>query len=232
MYHEDDLLPVSGLQHLLFCPRQCALIHVEQVWVENFFTAAGRATHQRAHDGPSERGADGVRTLRGLRLRSLALGLSGQADVVEIHPVARDDGVAVPGNTGLWRVRPVEYKRGKPKTNHCDEVQLCAQAVCLEEMLHTRIEEGDIFYGRTHRRATVRFDDALRTLTANTAAALHQLIASGETPPPVNDKRCRSCSLAELCMPDRTARPSAAARYIQRHLRDATQPNPEGDSTS
>ena len=128
MYCEDDLIPISALQHLVFCPRQCALIHVEQVWTENVFTAEGRGLHEKVHETEAE-SRPGVRIVRGLRLRSLELGLVGQADVVEFHVDA--GGAAVPGREGRYRPFPVEYKRGKPKIDVCDEVQLCAQAMCL-----------------------------------------------------------------------------------------------------
>lgn len=143
---EDDLLPLSGLQHLAFCERQWALIHIEQSWAENRLTAQGRVLHNRAHDGPPE-SRPGLRIARGLRLRSLRLGLSGQADVVEFYPAP--DGIALPGETGLWRPFPVEYKRGRPKAGRCDEVQLCAQALCLEEMFARPIPSGALFYWET-----------------------------------------------------------------------------------
>ena len=130
MFTEDNLLPISALQHLLFCERQCALIHLERAWQENRLTAEGRIMHERVHEGGDETRRD-VRIVRGLRLRSLALGLVGIADVVEFHRAA--DGVAVPESAGTWRPFPVEYKRGRPKSEPWDAVQLCAQALCLEE---------------------------------------------------------------------------------------------------
>jgi len=144
-YTEDDLIPISALQHFVFCERQCALIHIEQAWTENRLTAEGRLLHERVHDQGGESRA-GVRIERGLPLRSLRLGLVGVADVVEFHPLSE----------GGWRPFPVEYKRGKPKRNACDEIQVCAQALCLEEMLGVRIPAGALFYGKTHRSQNFR----------------------------------------------------------------------------
>lgn len=190
MFPEDQLLAISALQHWLFCPRQCALIHVEQAWAENRFTAEGRVLHEKAHDGPDET-RDGVRITRGMAVRSLELGLSGQCDVVEFH---RDG-----------RVVPVEYKRGKPKTHRADEVQLCAQALCLEEMLGLRegeIERGSLFYGTSRRRTEVVCDEVLRGLTLTAVAAVQEMRANGTTPTAAYEsRRCDACSLIDLCQP-------------------------------
>lgn len=188
MFEEDQLLPISALQHWLYCPRQCALIHLEQVWSENKFTAEGKVLHHKAHEGPDENKA-GVRITRSMAVRSLVLGISGQCDVVEFHPA---DGHVV----------PVEYKRGKPKSHHADEVQLCAQALCLEEMLGVTISRGFLFYGENRRRTVVEFDAPLRQLVAETIVALHAMIDSRQTPPAEYlAKRCDACSLIDLCQP-------------------------------
>lgn len=198
-----DQLPISALQHLLYCNRQCALIHVERVWQENVFTAEGRVLHERAHEGPSE-SRPGIRIARGIRLVSHQHGLSGQADVVEFH----QDG----------RVIPVEYKRGKPKTHRADEVQLCAQAICLEESQNCQIPLGYLSYGKTRHRLEIRMDAELRSLTLSLVEQLHRLIASGQTPPPVFEaKKCTACSLIELCVPRISCRP-IASRYFQSAL--------------
>ncbi len=202
-YTEDQVLPISALQHLLFCERQCALIHIEQLWSENRLTVEGRHLHERVHERGSESRGD-VRVETGVALRSLELGLSGVADVVEFHKQAE----------GVWRPFPVEYKRGKAKTERCDEVQLCAQAVCLEEMLGRSVSQGAIFYGRTRRRKQVSFDAALRELTRQTALRLHDLIDAGFTPPPLDDPKCRTCSLRDRCMPDTADGRRSAARYM------------------
>ena len=202
MYAASDLIPLSALQHYLYCPRQCALIHLEQVWSENAYTAEGRILHEKAHEGGAEtRGR--VKTVTGLMVRSLELGLSGQCDVVEFH--LRD---------GTWHPYPVEYKRGRPKTSDADRVQLCAQALCLEEMLHLPVPEGALFYGKTRRRETVPLDAALRGSTRRAVEAVHDLFAVGRTPPPPGDAAllCPRCSLREHCMPQ--ARHNAASRYV------------------
>ena len=202
MFEEEDLLPISAVQHLAFCPRQCALIHLEQVWTENQLTAEGRQLHERAH----EQGRDlreGVLIVRALHLRSLVLGLIGQADVVEFHRCPGDElpGIALPGRQGLWRPCPVEYKRGQPKPGLIDEVQLCCQAICLEEMLGTAVDEGQIFYGAERRRFDVVFTEALRARTQELAAKLHHLIKARIIPEPCFNAKCRSCSLVEHCLP-------------------------------
>jgi CRISPR-associated exonuclease Cas4 len=200
-----DLLPISALQHLLYCERQCALIHIERVWEENFFTAEGRVMHERAHDGPSE-SRPGIRIARGLSLASERLGLSGQADIVEFQA----DG----------RIIPVEYKRGKPKAHRADEVQLCAQAICLEEMHGVAVPSGFLFYGKTRRRMDVAFDSGLRSLTQALAVRLHALIGSGQTPSPVYEtKKCTACSLIEICMP-KLSRCPQASKWFAKEISD------------
>lgn len=188
-FSDPDLLPLSALQHFVYCPRQCALIHIEQQWSENRFTAEGRAQHDRV-DRPEHEVRDGVRIEFAVPIRSLRLGLIGKADVVEFH----ND-----------HVFPVEHKRGRPKPDHCDWVQLCAQALCLEEMLDTSIASGAIFYGQPRRRQEVEFSPDLRTETEETARALHALILNGITPPPIYEKKkCSACSLYDLCLPRTT----------------------------
>jgi CRISPR-associated exonuclease Cas4 len=209
VYSEDDLVPISALQHLLFCERQFALIHIEQTWVENRLTVQGRQLHERADSGLTEsRGA--LRITRGLQLRSLRLGLTGRADVVEFH--AEPDG-------GRARPFPVEYKRGKPKAGDEDRVQLCAQAMCLEEMLDCIIGEGALFYATGRRRTGVMFDDALRTTVETAARRAHELLARCHTPRATRAPKCERCSLLETCLPDVVGRP--VADYMRRQLRVA-----------
>ncbi len=191
MYSEDDLLPISALQHLTFCRRQCALIHIEQLWVDNIFTAQGNVLHERVHDEKRESRRD-VRLEHGMPLRSLRLGLVGKGDVVEFH---RD----VSGKS--WRPFPVEYKRGRNKEEECDRVQLCAQALCLEEMLGVGAASGAIYYGKDRRRVEVFFDEVLRRTTEDKARELHEFIRAGQTPRPVYEKKCDTCSLYKLCLP-------------------------------
>ncbi|HEY1601360.1 MAG TPA: CRISPR-associated protein Cas4 [Pirellulales bacterium] len=225
MFAEDDLLPISALQHLLFCERQCALIHLERQWVENRLTVEGRHLHRRAHDAEDEL-RDGRRIVRGLALRSLRYGLSGQADVVEVAPlddVARQRmGAALSGvarfTAGAWSVTPVEYKRGRPKQDDCDRVQLCAQALCLEEMLGLVIPAGALFYGRRRRRTEVFFDAALRETTLAATRRLHELIASRRTPLARREPKCDSCSLLPICLPSAIGRASSMAAWTERQL--------------
>ena len=207
MYADEDLLPISALQHLQYCERQCALIHIEKVWTENAQTAEGRVMHDRVDNGGHEtRGS--VRTAYSLRLCSLRLGLTGQADVVEFH--RQDD--------GAWRPYPVEFKRGKPKTDACDRVQLCAQALCLEEMTGVQVAAGALFYGETRHRCDVACDALLRGLTESLCMRLHALIEAGKTPPAIYNKRCESCSLIENCLPKSAGCNKSAKRWLARQL--------------
>lgn len=207
---EDGLIPLSALQHYLFCPRQCALIHVEQLWAEDEATAEGRLLHQRVDAGRHE-SRPGVRIARGLSLRSFMLGVSGKADVVEFYDWSR-------GESG--RPLPVEYKRGKPKPHRADEVQLCAQAICLEEMFGPPVPQGALFYGMTRRRVVVPFDDDLRALTKRVAAETRAMLAAGLTPLPIKTPGCRRCSLETLCQPARLERPPSVLRWLSGQLGD------------
>jgi CRISPR-associated exonuclease Cas4 len=206
-YTEEDLIMLSALQHYAFCERQCALIHIEQTWDENRMTAEGRIMHERVHEQDRESRGN-VRIEYGLPLRSLRLGLIGKADVVEFHRLDKE----------TWQPFPVEYKRGKPKLDHCDMIQLCAQAMCLEEMLSISVPKGAIFYGRTRRRFDVSFDNALRNETEEAAKRARQLINSGITPPPVYEKRCESCSLIGECLPKKIGKKSSVKHYLTRMI--------------
>jgi len=207
-YSEDDLIPLSALQHLIFCERQCALIHVEQVWIENLFTAEGRIMHERADTGNRESRGN-VRIEYGMPLRSLRLGLTGKADVVEFHLSVEKKGKK------KWQPFPVEYKRGKPKKDNCDKVQLCAQALCLEEMLNIEIPKGALFYGKPRRRQDVLFDKKLRQETEKAAKQVHKLIESGQTPKPAYTKKCDSCSFVGLCLPKTIEKRRSVNHYLQ-----------------
>mgnify|MGYP006275919831 CR=1 FL=1 len=227
MYTEDDLLQLSALQHLLFCARQCALIHIEQQWVENRFTAEGRVMHDRVHsDGRESRGE--VRTVFGVPLRSLMLGVVGKADVVDFYLTEEqrltfiDKALAAAhkkGKSHYWLPFPVEYKRGKPKQDSSDKVQLCAQAICLEEMTGLQVSAGALFYGKKRRRQPVEFDSALREETIETARRLHELIASGRTPAPEYSKKCDSCSFIDVCLPAAMAGKKQVKRYYDTMLK-------------
>lgn len=190
MDESDDLIPLSALQHYLYCPRQCALIHVERLWAENRQTAEGHLLHDRA-DIPQIERRHGVRTITAMPLSSAELGIAGVADVVEFR-------VDEAGEHPF----PVEYKRGRPKGHRADEVQLCAQALCLEAMFGCNVEEGALFYGQTRRRQAVTFDNDLRRLTLETIQAARGMIRAGRTPTAsYQAKRCDACSLIDLCQP-------------------------------
>ncbi|WP_032091955.1 CRISPR-associated protein Cas4 [Necropsobacter rosorum] len=184
---EQLIVPLSALQHFAFCPRQCALIHNEQAWAENYLTAQGRSLHERVDSGePETRG--GMRFERAVHVSAEKLGISGILDLVEVEI-----------KTG--RLKPVEYKRGKPKPDPFDEIQLCAQALCLEEMTGQTIAEGALWYMQTRHRVPVAFSDDLRAQTLTVIAQVRELLASGQTPLPNYSKRCKACSLMEVCQP-------------------------------
>lgn len=194
---EEEPIPLSAVQHAVYCLRQAALIHIERLWEENIFTAQGDVLHAVADKGGSRRGR-GVRRVLSLPLGSSRLNLTGVADLVEFQ--------ALPG--GGKRPFPVEYKRGKPKLHRADEAQLCAQALCLEEMTGQPVSEGALFYAQTKRRVIVPFDAELRALTEAAVADLRAVFASGITPPPTALRaRCRGCSLMDLCRPNSFDRP-------------------------
>lgn len=208
-YTEEELLPLSGLQHLIFCERQCALIHIEQAWVENRLTAEGRIMHERVDSKDCESRGN-VRIEYSMPLRSLRLGLVGKADVVEFHRKP------VPGKEKhkIWVPFPVEYKRGKPKKDNSDKVQLCAQALCLEEMMKIEIHEGALFYGKTRRRLDVPFGIAMRQETEDAAKRLHDLFQSGRTPRPVYTKKCDRCSFIDTCLPKALGKTRSVDNYL------------------
>ncbi|MBI4916523.1 MAG: CRISPR-associated protein Cas4 [Acidobacteria bacterium] len=220
---EDDLVPLSALQHLVFCERQCALIHVEQAWADNRLTVEGSHQHARVdEEGRRFELRGDVLICRGLPVRSFRLGLSGRTDVVEFHRLdgsERTQGVALQGRHGRWQPFPIEHKHGKPKIDDCDEVQLCAQAICVEEMLDTVVSEGALFYGKTHRRHGVTFTPELRSHTERAAARLHELLASGVTPAAVKTKKCDACSLLPRCLPSPVEPARSAAEFTRRQLR-------------
>ena len=228
MFEEDELLPLSALQHLVFCERQCALIHIERIWADNALTVEGEHLHDRVHESGDRTESRGdVRIARGLPLCSLRLGLSGIVDVVEFHRVS-EGGAVLSGVAGLWRPFPVEYKRGRPKREHCDEAQLCAQAICLEEMLGLSIPDGALFYGATRHRCDVVFDASLRNETEKTAARLHQLLSEKIAPPSIREPKCERCSLIELCMPSAMSGRRSAKRYLYDAIAGLSVPDRRG----
>jgi CRISPR-associated exonuclease Cas4 len=206
MVEDEDLLPLSALQHIVFCERQFALIHVEQQWAENSYTAEGRQLHGRAHEGKKERRPGGTKEF-GMPIRSLELGLTGMTDAVEY---AQDGSICI-----------VEYKRGRPKRHRADEIQVCAQAMCMEEMLGKPLAEAQLFYGKVKRRKAVALDAELRDLTRKAATRAHELLRLGSTPKAGFDaKRCPRCSLLDICIPGKTAGERSVERYLLKMTKD------------
>lgn len=215
MYDEDDFLMLSGLQHFAFCKRQWALIHIEQQWAENARTAEGKLMHKNAHDAEYTEKRGNLIIMRGLPVKSCRLGISGVCDVVEFHQSG--DGVSLSAYDGLWQPYPVEYKRGKPKTDGSDEAQLCAQALCLEEMLLCKIAKGSLFYGENRRRTEVEFTDELRSNVEAMLVEMRKLWERGYTPKVKPQKGCNACSLKEICVP-KLGRSESVSEYIERNL--------------
>lgn len=196
---EEDWLQLSGLQHFAFCRRQWALIHIENQWAENYRTVDGQLMHERVHDQEFRESRGDRLTVRGLAVHSAELGISGQCDAVEFFKDPA--GVSLRGREGLWLPYPVEYKRGRPKEHGADELQLCAQAMCLEEMLCCTVPEGALYYGEPRRRTAVRFTSELRGRVQDSLAEMHQLYQRRYTPKVKPSKACNACSLKDLCLP-------------------------------
>lgn len=215
MYDDDDFLALSGIQHFAFCQRQWALIHIERIWADNLLTVRGEIMHDRAHDEELRERRGDVLIVRGLTVRSARLGVWGKCDVVEFHKDRA--GHPLFGEDGLWKALPVEYKHGKTKTNDADRLQLCAQAMCLEEMLASDIEYGCLFYGSSHSRERVDFDERLRSDVKSAFNKMHQLFSWHYIPKVKQFPACRSCSLFEACIP-KTANRTASA-YIERYVK-------------
>ncbi len=216
MYDEEDFLMLSGLQHFAFCRRQWALIHIEQAWKENVLTIEGKFLHEKVHTSSSEKRGDIIVT-RSMPIKSRELGISGICDVVELW---RDDnGITIHGRKGKYRVVPVEYKRGAPKKNHADELQLCAQALCLEEMFVCDISEAYLFYGETKRRLPVSLTDELRQTVKDYLTEMHSYYKKGYTPKTKPSKACKSCSLEDICLP-KMLKTVSVAGYINSMIGD------------
>ncbi len=215
MFEEDDFLMLSGLQHFAYCRRQWALIHIEQQWAENERTIDGKLFHKKAHDsGSTEKRGDLIIT-RGLHIKSSELGVTGICDVVEFHKTKR--GITLFSFEGQWQPYPVEYKKGEPKENNADELQLCAQAMCIEEMLLCDIPNGSLFYGQNRRRARVEFTDELRTQVKAMLEEMHELWKKGYTPKVKPQKGCNACSLKEICIP-RLMKTKSVSSYMEAKL--------------
>lgn len=213
MYSDEELISLSALQHWLYCPRQCALIHVEQAWAENRFTAEGEALHERVHERDTESRID-LLIVRSLRLVARKLGLVGQADVVEFRR-CESEGCRLPNRAGLWQPFPVEYKRGKAKLEPWDDVQLCGQALCLEEMLGAEVARGALYYGQPRKRKEVTFDEVLRAQVVKAVGDVRDLLTRGETPTvKYSARKCGSCSLVNQCLPQTMCRNKDMRRYL------------------
>lgn len=216
MYNEDDYLQLSGIQHYCFCPRQWAIIEIEQQWQDNYHTTVGELMHKRVHDETVFEKRGGVITARGLRISSASLGISGQCDAVEF--CESPGGITLKKYDGCWNIVPVEYKKGAPKAGHEDEVQLCAQAICLEEMYLTEIPNGFLYYGETKHRTPVAFTAELRNEVKKLCADMHCLYKKGYTPKVRKTPKCKSCSLAGLCLPE-LEKSHDVSKYIKSVLR-------------
>lgn len=219
-YEDDELIPLSGIQHFHYCRRQWALIHVERQWVDNLRTTEGQYVHRNVDDPFFNESRGSVISTRSLPLVSHQLGFQGIADVVEFTP--SNKGICLPGRDGLWQAKPVEYKRGKQKIDERDEVQLCAQAMCLEEMFNTHIENADLFYHETRRRVHVTLSNELRELVFSLSEEMHELIRKGITPSAKGGKHCSSCSLYDICIPSITKKRTLVSKYITKHIQEAS----------
>lgn len=217
-YAEDDMLMLSGIQHFAFCPRQWALIHIEQQWGENLLTTEGRIMHQHVDD-PFYRQKMGEHIcLRSVSLASAELGLYGISDIVELHPTTDlSNAISHPQYPGYWLPYPVEYKHGKPKRDDIDLVQLTAQAMCLEEQYGIHIQQGAIFYGETRKRTEVDFNDELRSSVRTYAVEMHKIYEQGIVPQAEERPFCCNCSLKDICMPE-TANRNSASNYLKQQL--------------
>ena len=218
-YTSDELLPLSGIQHFVFCRRQWALIHVERQWQDNVLTVEGKLLHKRADDPFFTETRKGVFTARSVPIASYRLGLVGVCDVVEF--TASPEGVKLPGREGLHLPAPVEYKRGREKRDPCDEAQLCAQAMCLEEMLAVIIPTGFLYYGETRHRVEVDLTAELRSLVRSMSEEMHAYFERGYTPRVRTSKACRSCSLADICLPALQEKVIPASKYIRQQIEEA-----------
>lgn len=218
MYKDDELLPISALQHIIFCERRAALIYIEKLWDENVLTAEGRAIHEQVHEADIESRGN-IHIVRGLWLKSARLGLFGKADIVEFHRASRaGDMKADKDSMDAWYPLPVEYKHGRLRSERSYAVQLCAQALCLEEMLGIPLERGVLYYAEPRRRLEIVFDRDLRNETEAAAVHLHELVMTGTTPKAQRQAKCRFCSLSDLCLPTAMSSRHSASNYLKRMI--------------
>lgn len=217
VYKEDDFLQISGLQHFQFCRRQWALIHLEQLWAENLRTVEGELLHERAHDASLREKRGELMIVRDMRVFSANLGVSGACDVVEFKK--SEAGIPLSGLEGKYQPYPIEYKRGSPRTDQANHLQLCAQAMCLEEMLCCDIPEGALYYGEIRRRENVLFTEELRQAVKSALEEMHQLYERGYTPKVRPNKSCNACSLKGLCLP-KLMKKKSVAKYLRERLEE------------
>ena len=217
MYQEEDYLMISGLEHFAFCRRQWALIHIEQQWAENTRTVDGAILHEKAHNPDLREKRGELIITRGIKVFSANLGISGECDVLEFRK--SDKGISLHGYEGLWQPYPVEYKRGTPATGEGNILQLCAQAMCLEEMLCCEIKEGALFYGEIRRRDTIQFTEELRQQVKDYLKEMHDYYKKGYTPKVKTGKACNACSLKEICVP-RLTKAKSVKTYLQKKMEE------------
>ncbi len=214
-YEEDEYLMLSGIQHFVFCKRQWALIHIEQQWAENYRTVDGSIVHKRVHDRNQREKRGDIITVRGMAVSSAYLGISGECDAVEFRRSPK--GVSLFGREETYTVTPIEYKRGTPKINDCDKMQLAAQVMCLEEMLVCEIPVAYLYYKETGHRLEVEIDTTLRQKTEETIMQMHEYYQRAVTPKGKRTKACNACSLKDLCLPVLLNR-KKASDYVERML--------------
>ena len=217
IYSDEDFLQLSGLQHFKFCRRQWALIHIENQWAENFRTTDGAILHENAHNSGFAESRGDLLITRDMRIFSRSLGVSGACDVLEFH--RGETGIPLKGREGLWQPYPVEYKRGTPKEGTEDALQLCGQAMCLEEMLCCEIPRGALYYGEPRRRTEVDFTSELRQEVTDLLIEMHDLYQRGYTPKVKPSKSCNACSLKELCLP-KLLRSRSVSAYLRGAMED------------
>jgi len=215
LYEEDDFLQLSGIQHFAFCRRQWALAYIELQWQENVRTVEGKLMHLKAHDVSSVEKRGDCIISRAMPVKSRELGISGECDIVEFHRC--EDGISLAGREGLYRVVPIEYKRGSPKVTDVDTLQLTAQALCLEEMLCCEIPYGYLYYGETKRRKKVEINEELRQKARNLFSEMHEYYDRRYTPRVKWTKGCNACSLRDICLPVLGKQRSAKA-YMEKRL--------------
>jgi len=221
-YEEDDMLMLSGIQHFAFCPRQWALIHIEQQWEENRLTIEGEFLHQHVDDPFYRQKMGSTICLRSVSIASKQLGLYGLSDVIELHPTDfPDNAILHPKYPGYWLPYPIEYKHGKPKENNVDAVQLTAQAMCLEEQYGIHISEGALYYGEIRKREVVEFTKELRDEVMQLAKSMHEVFDSQRLPKAAKQPHCKSCSLRDVCLP-KVSEKQLASEYLKVNLYEET----------